>query len=53
MENPDIAEEVDAQLRAALGLVEEASQEDTAGDVGEAAEVDEATEPEAVEASAG
>ena len=53
VENPDIAEEVDAQLRVALGLVEEASQEDTAGDVGEAAEVDEATEPEAVEASAG
>ena len=53
VENPDIAEEVDAQLRVALGLVGEASQEDTAGDVGEAAEVDEATEPEAVEASAG
>ena len=47
VENPDIAEEIDAQLRVALGLVEEASQEDTAPEAGEAAE------PVAVEASAG
>ena len=47
VENPDIAEEVDAQLRVALGLVEEASQEDTAPEEGEAAE------PVAVEVSAG
>ena len=49
VDNPDIAEEIDAQLRVALGLVKEAGEEDDQA----SAESKDVAEPAAAEVSAG
>ncbi|MDG2281634.1 MAG: hypothetical protein P8L45_00870, partial [Longimicrobiales bacterium] len=49
VDNPDIAEEIDAQLRVALGLVKEAVEEDDQA----SAESKDVAEPAAAEVSAG
>ncbi|MGB1656601.1 MAG: recombinase RecA [Longimicrobiales bacterium] len=52
VDNPDIADEIDAQLRVALGLVEEATEDEIASE-GEVTAEGGAEEPTKVQASAG